>query len=301
MALVLGGAMSVQFGAAVAALLFPRAGVAGVVTLRLVIAAVVLLVACRPRLRGYDRDDWLLIVGFGAALAGMNTLIYEAIDRIPLGAAVTLEVLGPLVLSVVAGRRPMTWLWALLALGGVVFLGRGVNGLDVVGVGFALAAAVMWAAYILLSARTGHRFPKADGLALAMTVAAAMTLPLGLAAGTSLFDPVTIGLGAAVAALSSVLPYTLEMLALRQMPTCTFAVLMSLGPAIAAAAGYLVLGQALTLVQVVGVGLVVAASAGAVAARTTTHGSALTRLHSEMRGSPAGGGLIMARRDGCQI
>jgi inner membrane transporter RhtA len=127
----------------------------------------------------------------------MNTLIYEAIDRIPLGAAVTLEVLGPLVLSVVAGRRPMTWLWALLALGGVVFLGRGVNGLDVVGVGFALAAAVMWAAYILLSARTGHRFPKADGLALAMTVAAAMTLPLGLAAGTSLFDPVTIGLGAA--------------------------------------------------------------------------------------------------------
>jgi inner membrane transporter RhtA len=101
-ALVLGGAMSVQFGAAVAALLFPRAGVAGVVTLRLVIAAVVLLVACRPRLRGYDRDDWLLIVGFGAALAGMNTLIYEAIDRIPLGAAVTLEVLGPLVLSVVA-------------------------------------------------------------------------------------------------------------------------------------------------------------------------------------------------------
>jgi inner membrane transporter RhtA len=278
-ALVLGGAVSVQFGAAVAALLFPRVEVAGVVTLRLVLAAMVLLVVCRPRLRGYHRDDWLLIIGFGAALAGMNTLIYEAIDRIPLGAAVTLEVLGPLVLSVIAGRWPTSWLWALLALGGVVLLGRGsISDLNMTGVGFALAAAVMWAAYILLSARTGHRFPKADGLALAMTLAAAMTLPLGLAAaGTSLLDPVTIGLGAAVAALSSILPYTLEMLALRRMPTSTFAVLMSLGPAIAAAAGFLVPGQSLSLLQVLAVGLVVAASGGAVRARTTTHTGATVR------------------------
>jgi inner membrane transporter RhtA len=278
-ALVLGGAVSVQFGAAVAALLFPRVEVAGVVTLRLVLAAMVLLVVCRPRLRGYHRDDWLSIIGFGAALAGMNTLIYEAIDRIPLGAAVTLEVLGPLVLSVIAGRWPMSWLWALLALGGVVLLGRGsISDLNMTGVGFALAAAVMWAAYILLSARTGHRFPKTDGLALAMTLAAAMTLPLGLAAaGTSLLDPVTIGLGAAVAALSSILPYTLEMLALRRMPTSTFAVLMSLGPAIAAAAGFLVLGQSLSLLQILAVGLVVAASGGAVRARTTTHTGATVR------------------------
>ncbi len=263
---MLGGALSVQFGAAVAASLFPRAGVAGVVTLRLVIAAVVLLAVCRPRLRGYDRRDWLVVAAFGVALAGMNGLIYAAIERIPLGVAVTVEVLGPLVLSVVAGRRPLSWLWAVLALGGVVLLGRGsVDGLDPVGVGFALGAAAMWAAYIVLSARTGTRFPRADGLALAMTVAAVLSLPLGVAAsGTALLDPGILGLGAAVAVLSSVLPYSLEMLALRRMPTSTFAVLMSLGPAIATVAGYLVLGQALGLVQVLAIVLVVAASAGAV-------------------------------------
>jgi len=264
--LVLGGALSVQFGAAVAALLFPRAGVSGVVTLRLVIAAAVLLAVCRPRPRGYGRRDWLLIGGFGTALAGMNTLIYEAIDRIPLGAAVTLEVLGPLALSVIAGRRPTRWLWALLALCGVVLLqGGAAHGLDLGGVGFALGASVMWAAYILLSARTGRRFPRADGLALAMTAAAVLTLPFGVAtAGTALFDPVTLGLGAAVAGLSSVLPYTLELLALRRMPTSTFAVLVSLGPAIAAVAGLLVLGQSLAAGQVAAIVLVVAASAGAV-------------------------------------
>jgi inner membrane transporter RhtA len=264
--LVLGGALSVQFGAAVAALLFPRAGVSGVVTLRLVIAAAVLLAVCRPRPRGYGRRDWLLIGGFGTALAGMNTLIYEAIDRIPLGAAVTLEVLGPLALSVIAGRRPTRWLWALLALCGVVLLQRGgAHGLDLGGVGFALGASVMWAAYILLSARTGRRFPRADGLALAMTAAAVLTLPLGVAtAGSALFDPVTLGLGAAVAGLSSVLPYTLELLALRRMPTSTFAVLVSLGPAIAAVAGLLVLDQSLAAGQVAAIVLVVAASAGAV-------------------------------------
>jgi inner membrane transporter RhtA len=273
--LVLGGALSVQFGAAIAALLFPRVGVSGVVTLRLVVAAVVLLAVCRPRLRGHSGRDWLLVAGFGTALAGMNSLIYQAIDRIPLGAAVTLEVLGPLALSVIAGRRPASWLWALLALCGVVLLERGgVRGLDLGGVGFALGASVMWAAYILLSARTGRRFPRADGLALAMTAAAALTLPLGVAAaGAALLDPVTLGLGAAVAGLSSVLPYTLELLALRRMPTSTFAVLVSLGPAIAALAGFLVLGQSLGAGQVVAIVVVVAASAGAV--RTSANTGAL--------------------------
>jgi inner membrane transporter RhtA len=264
--LVLAGTLSVQFGAAVAALLFPRAGVAGVVMLRLVIAAVVLLVACRPRLLGYGPRDWLVIGGFGTALAGMNVLIYQAIERIPLGVAVTVEVLGPLVLSVVAGRRPTRWLWAAFALGGVILLGRGgVAGLDPAGVGFALGAAAMWAAYILLSARTGVRFPRADGLALAMGFAAVLALPLGVtASGGALLDPATLGLGAAVAVLSSVLPYTLELLALRRVPTSTFAVLMSLGPAIAAIAGYLVLAQALTPSQIVAIALVITASAGAV-------------------------------------
>jgi inner membrane transporter RhtA len=264
--LVLCGAVSVQSGAAVAALLFPRAGVVGVVTMRLVIAAVALLAVCRPRLRGYTRADWLTIAAFGVALAGMNALIYQAIERIPLGVAITIEVLGPLVLSVMARRRASSWLWATLALGGVILLGRGgIDDLDPAGVGYALAAAVMWAAYIVLSARTGSRFPKADGLALAMAVAAVLTLPWGItASGAALLDPITIGLAAAVAVLSSVLPYTLELLALRRLPTSTFAMLMSLGPAIAALAGYLVLGQRLTPLQFLAVGLVIVASAGAV-------------------------------------
>jgi inner membrane transporter RhtA len=266
--LVLGAALSVQFGAAVAALLFARVGVAGAVTLRLVLAAVALLVVCRPTLRGYRRRDWLLVGGFGVSLAGMNTLLYAAIDRIPLGVAVTCEVLGPLALSVLAGRRASRWLWALLALCGVALLGEGrVGALDPLGVGCALGAAVFWAAYILLSARTGARFPKVDGLALAMAAAALLTLPLGVGSGGSaLLDPVALGLGAVVAGLSSVLPYTLELRALRRLPTPTFAVLMSLGPAIAALAGYLVLGQRFSLVQVLAVGLVVTASAGAVRA-----------------------------------
>ncbi|MBQ0985828.1 EamA family transporter [Streptomyces sp. F63] len=264
--LVLGSALSLQFGAAVAALLFPRAGALGVVTLRLLFGAVVLMVLCRPRLRGHSRADWGLVAAFGLALGGMNTLFYQAIERIPLGAAVTLEVLGPLVLSVVASRRAVSWLWAVLALGGVLLLGRGgFDELNAAGVAYALGAGAMWVLYILLSARTGRRFAGSDGLALALVVAAVLSLPLGAAsAGRTLLDPVTLGLGAAVALLSSVLPYSLELASLRRLPAATFAVLMSVEPAVAAAAGFLVLGQALSPVTGLAIGLVVAASIGAV-------------------------------------
>ncbi|HEX4356389.1 MAG TPA: EamA family transporter [Pseudonocardia sp.] len=289
--MVLGAALSVQFGAAVAALLFARVGVAGAVTLRLVLAAVALLVVCRPRVRGHRRADWLLVGGFGVALAGMNTLLYTAIARIPLGVAVTLEVLGPLVLSVLAGRRVASWLWALLALCGVALLGEGrVAALDPLGVACALGAGVCWAAYILLSARTGARFPKVDGLALAMGAAALLTLPLGVATGRfTLLDPVALGLGAVIAGLSSVLPYTLELRALRRLPTPTFAVLMSLGPAIAALAGYVVLGQRFSPVQALAVGLVVLASAAAVRTASRTTGPRTTGPRtSGPRGGPTG-------------
>jgi inner membrane transporter RhtA len=200
----------------------------------------------------------------------MNSLFYQAIDRIPLGAAVTLEFLGPLILSVATSRRMLSLLWAALALGGVVLLGRaGLDGLNLAGAAFALAAGGLWAAYILLSARTGQRFPQADGLALAMTVAALLSLPLGVAsAGTALLDPVTLGLGAAVAMMSSVLPYTLELLALRKLPASGFAVMMSLEPAAAATAGFLVLHQALGWAEVLAIGLVVVASVGAVRSAT---------------------------------
>ncbi|MFJ7984969.1 EamA family transporter [Streptomyces sp. NPDC096351] len=276
-ALVVAGGLSVQFGSALAVLLMPRAGALGVVTLRLVLAAAVLLIVCRPKVRGYSRADWGTIVAFGAAMAGMNILFYQAADRIPLGAAVTLEVLGPLILSVVASRRLMNLLWAGLALGGVVLLsGGGFDRLDPTGAAFALAAGAMWAAYIVFSARTGRRFPQADGLALAMAFGAVLSLPLGIAeAGDKLLVPSTIGLGLAVALMSSVLPYTLELLALRRLPAPTFAILMSLEPAIAATAGFLVLSQALSPTDALAIALVIAASMGAV--RTQVRAAARER------------------------
>ncbi len=264
--LVLAGGVSVQFGGALSVLRMPRAGALGVVTLRLVVASVVLLVICRPRLRGHSRADWGTVIVFGATMATMNGLFYQAVARIPLGPAVTLEVLGPLALSVLASRRAVNAIWAALALAGVFLLGGGsFDSLDPAGVAFALSAGVAWATYIVFSARTGRRFPQADGLALAMGVGALLFLPLGIAeAGTKLLDPTTVGLGAAVAILSSVLPYTLELLALRRLPASTFAILMSLEPAIASGAGFLILDQALTSLQALAIALVIAASMGAV-------------------------------------
>ncbi|MEU7483996.1 EamA family transporter [Streptomyces sp. NPDC042319] len=264
--LVLVGTLSVQFGSAVAALLFPRAGALGTVALRIALAAVLLLLVTRPRLRGYRRADWAVVIGYGLALGGMNILFYQALDRIPLGAAVTLEVLGPLLLSVVVSRRVAGLLWAGLALAGVYLLSDGgFHGLAPSGVAFALAAGAMWAAYIVLNARAGARFPRLDGLAIAMTVAALVALPLGIgASGGKLLDPAVLGMGVVIAVMSSGVPYALELLALRRLPAATFAVLTSLAPAVGAAAGYFVLDQGLTLPQCAAIGMVVAASAGAV-------------------------------------
>ncbi|MFF2790520.1 DMT family transporter [Streptomyces sp. NPDC058049] len=270
-ALVISAGISVQFGAALAVMIMPRAGAAGVVTLRLAAAALVLLILCRPKVRGYSRSDWGTVLAFGVAMAGMNGLFYQSIDRIPLGPAVTLEVLGPLALSVIVSRRLVNVLWAGLALGGVILLsghgggGLGFGSLDPLGAAYALGAGAMWAAYIVFSARTGRRFPQADGLALAMAVAAVISLPLGIAeAGSDLLVPSTLALGVGVAVLSSVLPYTLELLALRRMPAPTFAILMSLEPAIAATAGFLVLNQAMSALDALAIALVIAASMGAV-------------------------------------
>lgn len=264
--LLLAGGVSVQFGGALAVTLMPRAGALGVVSLRLLVAAIVLLLVCRPRLRGHSRADWGTVVVFGLVMAAMNGLFYQSIARISLGPAVTLEVLGPLALSVLASRRAINVVWAGLALAGVFLLGGGgFSGLDPAGVAFALGAGAMWAAYIIFSARTGRRFPQADGLALAMAVGAVAFLPLGIAeSGTKLADPTTFGLGAAVALMSSVLPYTLELLALRRLPAATFAILMSLEPAIAALAGLLVLDQSLSAAEGIAIALVIVASMGAI-------------------------------------
>jgi inner membrane transporter RhtA len=264
--LVVGGQFSVQFGAAVAALLFERVGAGGAVALRIGLSGAALLLVCRPRLRGRSRADLLTVVGYGLALGGMNLCFYEAISRIPLGAAVTLEVLGPLALSVLAARGVLRWVWAGLALAGVVLLGMaGFTGLSPVGAAFALAAGALWACYILLAQRAGRSYDRLDGLALGLGVAALLVAPVGIAAaGTALLDPTVLALGAAVAVLSSLLPYSLEMSSLRSVPAATFAVVMSLSPAVAALAGAVVLGQPLSPVGAVAIALVVAANVGAV-------------------------------------
>ena len=260
------GLICQEVGASFAVLLFPSVGVIGMVSLRLAFSAIVLLAVARPRLRGHGLNGWLTVIAFGITLALLNALFYGALARVPLGATITIEVLGPLVLSVVISRRASSWLWAVLALSGVVILSQGSFGdLDPVGVAFAFGAAAMWAGYILLSARTGARFPRLDGLALAMTVGAVITVPFGIAsAGPVIFRPNILLLGAAVALLSSTIPYTLELIALRRLPSATFSILMSLSPAIATTAGFLILGQKFTGVAFVAIGLVMAASIGAV-------------------------------------
>jgi inner membrane transporter RhtA len=255
-----------EIGASIATMLFPQAGPLGMVMLRLVFSAALLLIIARPSLRGHDRDAWLAVLGFGIVLAVMNGLFYLALERLPLGVTVTIEVLGPLVLSIIASRRASAWLWAALALAGVAALaGGGWDRLDPIGVLFALGAAASWAFYILGSARVGRAFPKLDGLALAMAVGAVLSLPFGIIdAGPALLQPAVIALGAAVAVLSSTIPYALELIALRRLAASTFAILMSLGPATASIAGFLLLGQHLSPLEIVGIGLVIAASMGAV-------------------------------------
>lgn len=271
--LVGAGAVSVQFGAAFATHLFGRVGPAGAVTLRLVVAAVLLpaLLALLARRRGEGLParpagaaDRAVAVGFGLVLAGMNFSFYQAIARIPLGVAVTAEFSGPLCLALVASRRWTDGLWAVAAGAGVVLLtAGGGHGLDGAGLLYAFGAGVLWVCYILLSREAGRRFESLSGLAWAMAVAGLAVLPWGVASGgTALLRPSVLGLGAAVAVMSSVIPYSLELLALRRVTPRAFGVMMSLDPALATAAGFAVLGQHLDGREWVALVLVVGANAG---------------------------------------
>jgi inner membrane transporter RhtA len=262
-ALVLLGIVSVQVGAAVAKQLFTVAGAAGTVTLRLVVAALVLVAIWRPSLR-LDRRTLLVVVTYGAVLAVMNLCFYAALARIPLGAAVTIEFLGPLAVAVAGSRRWLDGLWVLLAGVGVVLLTRVQGGLALSGVLFALAAGACWAAYILVTAKLGSKTSDGKGLALAMVVGAVIALPFGISsAGTAMLDPVVLAAGFAVALMSSVIPYSLELEALRRMPPRVFGILMSMEPAVAALAGLVLLGEQLKPAQWVAVCCVVIASVGA--------------------------------------
>nr|WP_279672353.1 EamA family transporter [Flexivirga meconopsidis] len=263
--LVLGGVVSVQFGGALAATLLPLVGVTGSVALRLVLGAVVLLAWARPSFRGRSRTDWLTVGAYAAVLGAMNLCFYGALSRLPIGVAVTIEFVGPLVLSAVLSKQRRDLAAVCCAAIGVVLvsgaLGTDLASLDLVGIGLGLAAGACWAAYIITSGRTGQRFPGLDGLAIAMVLSGAVVLPLGVfEAGTAVFSGEALLKGAGIAVLSSVLPYSLEMIALRRLPANVFGILLSLEPAVAALAGLLVLGQRLSPDKLLGLALVVGAS-----------------------------------------
>jgi len=269
---VLAAICSVQLGAAFAKVLFEDLGPAGTVFLRTAFAAIILLTVWRPwrslNTSGIARrDDVLLVVAFGVTLAAMNLCFYEALSRVPLGIAVTLEFTGPLAVAVAGSRRALDVLWVVLAAAGILLLAPigalGASDIDPLGAGLALLAGAFWAAYILLGARTGRVFPGGTGLALAMGLSTVLLVPFGVAdAGMALLDPRLLAAGLGVALLSSAIPYSLELEALRRLPARVFGVLMSLEPAVGALLGFVVLGEMLGLRAIVAIALVVTASVG---------------------------------------
>jgi inner membrane transporter RhtA len=274
-ALVATGGISSQCGAALATKLFSQVGPSGALTLRLLFATVALLLVARPRTRDLrrllhpsHRVNLIVVIAFGLALAGMNLSFYEAIARIPLGVAVTVEFVGPLAIALAGSRRWTDMVWALLAAGGVVLLASGalfgvVHHLDLAGVGFAASAGSLWAAYILLNKETGKRFPRTTGLAGAMAVGTVVIAPIGAwHAGAAILRPSVIGTGAAVALLSSAIPYSCEMAALRRATPRAFGILLSMAPALAALAGLVLLGQRLSVLELGALVLVVVANVG---------------------------------------
>lgn len=262
--LVLAGIVSVQFGGALAATLVPVIGAGGSVVLRLLFATALLLILVRPRWRGHSRRAWLTVTAFGVALGLMNFTFYSSLAHLPIGVAVTIEFIGPLTLAAALSRRWLDAVAVLAAAAGVVLISEALHTpfaeLEKTGIALALLAGAFWAAYIVLSGRTGAEFPRLEGLALAMVVATVVTLPLGAFSAPS-WTPEILLKAFGIAVLSSVLPYSLELLALRRLSARVFGILLSLEPAFAALAGLIVLGQVLSPTQLVGMALVVTASA----------------------------------------
>jgi inner membrane transporter RhtA len=262
--LVLAGIVSVQFGGALAQTLIPVIGAGGSVVMRLLFATVLLLAFVRPRWRGHSRRAWATVTAFGVALGLMNFTFYSSLAYLPIGVAVTIEFIGPLALAAALSRRLVDAVAVLAAAAGVVLISEALStplaDLELTGIALALAAGGFWAGYIVLSGRTGAEFPRLEGLAIAMVVATAVTLPLGVGSIPE-WTGETLVKGLGIAVLSSVLPYSLELLALRRLSAKVFGILLSLEPAFAALAGLIVLGQVLSPTQLAGMALVVAASA----------------------------------------
>jgi len=271
-ALVLAAACSVQGGAAVAKTLFPQLGPPGVVFLRLLFGSAALWAIARPQLRGRARSDLRLVGALGVVLVSMNISFYEALDRAPLGVVVTVEFLGPLAVAVLGSRKASDFVWVVLAAAGVALLANG-GGSEVKPLGIVLAAVAgfFWALYILLSVRVGRAFSGATGLAPAMALGAVLMAPWGIySAGHHLRDAQLVGAAVGVGLLSSALPWSLELEALRRLPSHVFSVVLSLEPAVAAAAGVVFLQEHLRTRSWLAIGLVVCASAGAAGRRRST-------------------------------
>lgn len=261
--LVILAGVTVQFGSALAKSVFELAGPLGTVFLRVALSAVLFFVLWRPRWQ-HTRTHWPMVLAYGGVLAIMNTSFYLAIDRIPLGIAVAIEFTGPLGLAVIKSRRWLDLLWVTLAAGGVLLLAplQG-SGLDPIGLGFAGLSALAWAGYILLAAATGQVVPGLEGLAWAMVFGTVLLMPIGIgSAGTALLDIRLLAIATAVAALSSA-TYALELVALRRVPVNVFGVLLSVEPMLAAASGFLVLGETLTMRSLIAIILISIAAAGA--------------------------------------
>ena len=260
----LGAIASVQIGATVARRLFPYLGPTATVFVRVGFGALILLAIARPGMRRLSFAQWREVVPFGLIIAAMNLCFYQSIARIPLGIAVTIEFLGPLGVAIAGSRKAADFAWALMAAAGVAILSLTGGSVTPLGVLFALGAAVGWASYILLGQRVGRLVAGPDGLALALTVGAIALAPLGIAAGgVRLLDLRNLRLGLAVAILSSAIPFSLEFAALRRLSSQLFGILMSLEPAMGALAGFLFLAQLLSIRDLVAIGLVTVASAGA--------------------------------------
>ena len=262
--LIVAAAFSVQSGAALATTLFDEAGTPGTVFVRTGFAGLILLALFPAALRRRRWGPLRYAVGLGVALACVNSLFYAAIDRVPLGVAVTVEFLGPLTVAVAGSRRRIDFLWIALAAGGVALLGSPTVDVDRVGLALALAAGVFWAMYIVIGKRLGATWPLGEGLALSMAIAAVLVAPPGLVSGgVDIFTARILVLGLAVAVLASVIPYVLELALLRRLKTSTFGILMSLGPAVAALAGAILLSQRLGAFELLAITCVVVASIGA--------------------------------------
>jgi inner membrane transporter RhtA len=295
LALMLGSALSNQTGAAIGALAFPVLGPVGVVAVRQWIAGIVLLAVGRPPLRSFTRREWLPVLGLAAVFASMNVSLYTAIDRIGLGLAVTLEFLGPLGVAVVGaltsgprgGRRRATVACAGLAAAGVVVLTRPQPSADRLGVVLGLLAALCWACYILLNRTLGRRLPGITGSAAAGAVSALVYVPVGIAVLIA-HPPTPLALACAAAAglLSSVVPFLGDLLALRRVPAHLFGVVMSVHPVFAAAIGFVVLGQALAEVDLLAIGLIVAANVGVLAVARERQEASTAGLSSTALAAP---------------